>query len=76
MYQASRALSYGLNYAAHKHYVGSEVMFFGRRLSIPDEQIPQSTVAAGVARRGAQPQRGFVQRADRVRGQPFLTGRP
>ena len=41
MYQLSQGLSYGLNYTAQKRYVGNEVMFFSRELSIPEELIPQ-----------------------------------
>lgn len=46
MYQASRALSYGLNYTAQKRYVGSEVMFFSQWLSVPEDEIPQPAIAA------------------------------
>lgn len=41
MYQLSQGLSYGLNYSAQKRYVGNEVMFFSRELSIPEDLIPQ-----------------------------------
>lgn len=46
MYQLSQGLSYGLNYTAQKRYVGNEVMFFSRKLSIPEESIPQVRSAA------------------------------
>ena len=46
MYQLSRGLSYGLNYTAQKRYVGSEVMFFSRGLSISEDLIPQIRSAA------------------------------
>lgn len=42
MYQLSRSLSYGLNYTAQRHYVGSEIMFFSQNLVIPNEDIPQT----------------------------------
>ncbi|WP_027848209.1 DNA adenine methylase [Marinospirillum minutulum] len=41
MYSLSQSLSYGLNYSAQKHYVGSEVMFFSEGLLVPDENILQ-----------------------------------
>jgi DNA adenine methylase len=46
MYQVSQALSYGLNYTAQRRYVGSEVMFFSKKLSIPDQTIPHAKSAA------------------------------
>jgi len=46
MYQLSQGLSYGLNYTAQKRYVGNEVMFFSRNLSIPEEMIPLAKTAA------------------------------
>lgn len=46
MYQLSQGLSYGLNYSAQKRYVGNELMFFSRNLSIPEESIPQVRSAA------------------------------
>jgi DNA adenine methylase len=46
MYQLSQGLSYGLNYTAQKRYVGNEVMFFSRKLSIPEEMIPLTRSAA------------------------------
>jgi DNA adenine methylase len=46
MYQLSQGLSYGLNYTAQKHYVGNEVMFFSRELSISEKLIPQVRSAA------------------------------
>ena len=45
MYQMSRSLSYGVNYTAQRRYVGSEVMFFGRSIVVPDESIPQMKAA-------------------------------
>lgn len=42
MYQMSQSLSYGLNYTAQRRYVGNEVMFFGQRIVVPDESIPQT----------------------------------
>lgn len=46
MYQAAKALSYGLHYTAQKRYIGSEIMFFDTRLSVPDEELPQSKASA------------------------------
>jgi DNA adenine methylase len=46
MYQLSRSLSYGLNYTAHRRYVGNEIMFFSQYLDIPDEAIPQTKAVA------------------------------
>ena len=46
MYELSNGLTYGLNYTAQKRYVGNEVMFFSRKLLVPDEKIPQSKIAA------------------------------
>jgi len=46
MYQLSQGLAYGLNYTAQKRYVGNEVMFFGKKLVVPEDQIPQSKLAA------------------------------
>lgn len=40
MYELSRSLSYGLNYTAQRRYVGNEVMFFSRKISIPEEYVP------------------------------------
>ena len=42
MYQMSKSLSYGLNYTAQRRYVGNEVMFFSRKIVVPDESIPQT----------------------------------
>lgn len=42
MYQMSQSLSYGLNYTAQRRYVGNEVMFFSRKIVVPDESIPQT----------------------------------
>lgn len=46
MYEMSQGLTYGLNYTAQKRYVGNEVMFFSKRLNVPEEEIPQSKLAA------------------------------
>ena len=46
MYQFSHGLTYGLNYTAQKRYVGNEVMFFNNKLLVPEEEIPQSKLAA------------------------------
>lgn len=46
MYQLSKDLSYDLNYTAQKKYVGNEVMFFCEQLSVPEDAIPQSKLAA------------------------------
>ncbi|WP_082568073.1 DNA adenine methylase [Pelomonas sp. Root1217] len=46
MYELSRGLSYGLSYTAQQRYIGSEVMFFSQRLSVPDGAIPQSQLVA------------------------------
>jgi DNA adenine methylase len=39
MYQMSQSLTYGLNYSAQRRYVGSEVMFFSSKLSVPEFEI-------------------------------------
>lgn len=46
MYRMAKALSYGLNYTAQKRYVGSEIMFFSMRTTVPDACIPQVAEAA------------------------------
>jgi DNA adenine methylase len=46
MYQISKRLDYNLNYTAQKRYVGNEVMFFSRKLIVPEDDIPQSKLAA------------------------------
>lgn len=46
MYRMSQALAYGLNYTAQVRYVGSEVMFFPPDLAVPEDEIPQSRLAA------------------------------
>lgn len=40
MYSMSEGMSYALH--AQKRYLGSEVMFFSRDLSIAEELIPQA----------------------------------
>lgn len=39
MYETSSSLTYGLNYTAQRHYVGSEAMFFKSSLIVPKSQI-------------------------------------
>lgn len=46
MYRMSQSLAYGLNYTAQVRYVGSEVMFFRPDLAVPQDEIPQSKLAA------------------------------
>lgn len=46
MYQLSQSLTYGLNYTAQKRYVGNEVMFFSKKLVVPENEIPQSKLVA------------------------------
>ncbi len=46
MYQLNKCLAYNLNYTAQKRYVGNEVMFFSHKLLVPEDEIPQSTLAA------------------------------
>lgn len=46
MYERSESLTYKLNYTAQKRYVGNEVMFFGSKLAVPENEIPQSKLAA------------------------------
>jgi len=46
MYRMSQSLAYGLNYTAQVRYVGSEVMFFRPDLEVPQDEIPQSKLAA------------------------------
>lgn len=46
MYGLSRALTYGLHYTAQTRYIGSEVMFFDHRLAVPEDELPQSRMAA------------------------------
>lgn len=46
MYRMSQSLSYGLNYTAQVRYVGSEVMFFRPDLVVPQDEVPQSKLAA------------------------------
>lgn len=42
MYQFANAKTYGLNYTAHRRYVGNEVMFFSQGLVVSDHEIPQA----------------------------------
>lgn len=46
MYELSKSLSYGLNYTAQRRYVGNEVMFFSRKIIVPDSAIPQAKAVA------------------------------
>lgn len=46
MYSMSEGMSYSLHYTAQKRYLGSEVMFFSRDLSIAEELIPKPKLAA------------------------------
>lgn len=46
MYSMSEGMSYSLHYTAQKRYLGSEVMFFSRNLSIAEELIPRSRLTA------------------------------
>jgi DNA adenine methylase len=46
MYQFSKGFAYDLNYTAQKRYVGNEVMFFHSKLAVPEDEIPQSKLAA------------------------------
>lgn len=45
MYKLSKGLTYGLNYTAQTRYVGSEVMFFSRKIT-PPEVAQSSSYAA------------------------------
>ncbi len=46
MYKTANSHTYGLNYTAQTRYVGSEIMFFSRKLDIPADELPQSKLAA------------------------------
>ncbi|OGT03091.1 MAG: DNA methyltransferase [Gallionellales bacterium RBG_16_57_15] len=46
MYRESQGLTYGLNYTAQERYVGNEVMFFSRKLRIPEAEPPVMPLAA------------------------------
>jgi DNA adenine methylase len=46
MYKLSLGLSYRLNYTAQARYVGAEVMFFSPGLVVPEDELPQSLLAA------------------------------
>jgi DNA adenine methylase len=39
MYSYARSVTYGLNYTAQRRYKGSEVMFFSKKLTIPEEIV-------------------------------------
>ena len=44
MYASAHSITYGLHYTAHRRYIGSEVMFFGHRLTPPTEaKEPQAS---------------------------------
>ncbi len=45
MYKVSNSLCYGLNYTAQRRYVGNEVMFFSRDLSVPQDNLPKTKLA-------------------------------
>lgn len=45
MYKLSQGLTYGLNYTAQTRYIGSEVMFFSRKLTPPQVDIPNARAA-------------------------------
>ncbi len=46
MYRKSQGVTYDLNYTAQKRYVGNEVMFFSRKLLIPETEMPIAPLAA------------------------------
>lgn len=46
MYRKSRGFAYDLNYTAQKRYVGNEVMFFSRKLHIPEAELNFAPLAA------------------------------
>jgi DNA adenine methylase len=46
MYKGFPKIIYGMNYSAADSYKGSEVMFFSKRISIPDEENPAKLKAA------------------------------
>jgi DNA adenine methylase len=46
MYSMSKGMSYSLHYTAQKRYLGSEVMFFSRHLTIPEDHICKPGLAA------------------------------
>lgn len=46
MYQGCRAITYGINYSAQDRYKGAEVMFFSKKLTIPDVKNPTNVRAA------------------------------
>ncbi len=37
MYKLSKSLRYGLNYTVQRRYVGTEIMFFNRKINIPND---------------------------------------
>lgn len=46
MYLRSRSINYGLNYTAQTRYIGSEVMFFHRKLVVPITGLRYVAIAA------------------------------
>lgn len=46
MYHKSRSFTYGLNYSVQERYVGSEVMFFSRKLRVPESVNSDIRLAA------------------------------
>lgn len=48
LYEATEYLAYGLNYTARHRFVGSELMFFGEDLRIPNVPVPASVKLADV----------------------------
>ncbi|MDH5525573.1 MAG: DNA adenine methylase [Desulfobulbaceae bacterium] len=46
LYKKYRKITYGLSYSAGEHYQGSEVIFFGDDLEIPDVKNPAKVKAA------------------------------
>ena len=46
MYRMAKTLSYDLNYSAQSRYIGSEIMLFSPRLTVPDTGLPRCAEAA------------------------------